>query len=116
TFVVPGEEAFEGGGQQPHLDDQEDGDERDRAVDGGQAAVRGPQWSVHDSLAPRSMPTAQSSPCRSSRRMRGSGRGGGPFRTRPSATEKSPSWHGHSRRLPSSDGNTAHDRCVHFWL
>src|SRR4029453_19407874 len=115
-LVMAGEERFERRSQQPHLDDQQDGHERDRAVDGGESPVRGAQGGAHACLVPRSIPTAQSSPWRSSMRMRGRGRGGGPFRTRPSSTEKSPSWHGHPRRLLSDEGKTAHDRCVHFWL
>src|SRR5215813_7813142 len=93
-------------GQEPHLNDQENGNNRDCSVNGRQAAP--PRHS--------STPVAiMSSPCRLSV-MRGSARGGGPCKTEPSPTEKYPSWHGHSSRLRSRLKYTAHDKCVHFWL
>ena len=62
NLVVTGQEGLERRGQQPHLHDQQHRDQRDGAVDRRQAAVRGPDLRAHDSLVPRSTPTAHSSP------------------------------------------------------
>src|SRR5262249_31388273 len=89
------QERLERGGQEPHLDDQDEDDQPERAVDRGEAAPR-----RHESTS-REIPAAISWSPRLSMRMRGSGRCGGPERTRPSFAEKKPSWHGHSMRSDS---------------
>src|SRR3954468_9055656 len=102
-IAVAGEEPFQGGGEEPHLHDQEDGDQGQGAVDGGEAPALG-RWMLgrmlHTQLLSvwRSTPTAiRRSPWRW-RTMRGSGRCGGPASTRPSCAEKYPWWQGHSKR------------------
>src|SRR5215831_18737202 len=89
-FMMPRQIRLQRGRKQPHLHDEQQRDERQRAVKRGQPAFL--SWlallvRAHVSF-PISIPTATMSLPRRSSSTRGSGRGGGPCSTSPLCTEK----------------------------
>src|SRR5262249_4802769 len=110
---VAGKERLHRRRQEPELQHDEDQDEAEDPGHDRQALAAGERRKTH--RVPSSTPTAKTRLSRVSSRRRGRGRRGGPARGCPVARSKTPSWHGHRRRLSSGLGITGHERCVHFW-
>src|SRR5690606_1234814 len=112
--VVPAEIGVHRGGEQPelqhhqHQDDGEDPGDDGAALAAGEAPGPG-----HDGLT--STPVAYTTPPRTSRVMRGSGRSGGPLSTRPVSRSKLPLWQGQWSRPASGWATTGQSRWVHCW-
>src|SRR5690606_8355765 len=96
---------------QPELEDDQHQHGAEDAVDDGQQLVAGGSL-LHTVLS--STPEAYTAPLWNSRRMRGSGRRGGPAIGRPVARSKYPWWHGQRSTPSATSGRTAQARCVHL--
>src|SRR5262249_43934049 len=90
-------------GEEPQLHNQQDADERHRAIDCREPPSGGVTGRSHLLSGPSCIRTAINSRPRRSRITFGRGRVGGPCSTEPSSTEKYPWWHGHSSRRFSAE-------------